>query len=247
MNETFVRRFLAGEEPLGTRLRVEPAALGLAGKEPLLVEIVGVSQNGRSASPPPNDATPQLFLSYLQCGFRGYYVCLASDVPPESLAASARRAVRDIDKDLPVAGVQTLAAIRSRAFSIPRVLTGVMLSFGLLALGLAVMGTYGLVAHSTALRSREMGIRLALGATTGRSVVAGAQAGHASGCLGPAARAGRRPGDFAAVAGASVRSAHVERREHSRRLPVAARGRLPGLLFPRPPGGEDRSDGGAEI
>jgi putative ABC transport system permease protein len=167
VNEAFMRRFLAGEEPLGTRLRLEPAILGLEGKDPLVVEIVGVSQNGRSVSPRPNDAAPQLYLSYLQCGFRDYYVCLDSAVPPESLGASARRAVRDIDKDLPVAAVQTLGAIRGRALSIPRVLTGVMMSFGLLALGLAVMGTYGLVAHSTALRSREMGIRMALGATRG--------------------------------------------------------------------------------
>jgi putative ABC transport system permease protein len=167
VNETFVRRFLAGAEPLGTRLRLEPAVLGLEGKDPLLAEIVGVSQNSRSVSPRPNDAAPQIYLSYLQCGFRGYYVCLDSVVAPESLAASARRAVRDIDKDLPVAAVQTLAAIRGRAFAIPRVLTGVMTVFGLLALGLAVMGTYGLVAHSTALRSREMGIRMALGATRG--------------------------------------------------------------------------------
>ncbi len=167
VNETFVRRFLADAEPLGTRLRLESTALGLEGKDPLLVEIVGVSQDSRSVSPRPDAAAPQLYLSYLQCGFRDYYVCLASDRLPESLAAGARRAVWDIDKDLPVAAVQTLAAIRGRAFSIPRVLTGVMMSFGLLALGLAVMGTYGLVAHSTVLRSREMGIRLALGATRG--------------------------------------------------------------------------------
>ncbi len=167
VNETFVRRFLAGAEPLGTRLRLDPAVLGLEGKEPLLVEIVGIVQDGRGVSPRPNDAAPQLCLSYLQCGFRDYYVCLDSVVPPESLVSSARRAVWDIDRDLPVAAVQTLAAVRSRAFSIPRVLTGVMMSFGLLALGLAVMGTYGLVAHSTALRGREMGIRLALGATRG--------------------------------------------------------------------------------
>ncbi len=167
VNETFVHRFLAGEQPLGTKLRLDPTTLGLAAKEPLLVEIVGVSQNGRSVRPQPDDASPQLYLSYLQCGFRDYYVCLDSVVPPESLAASARRAVWNIDKDLPVSAVQTLEAIRSRAFSIPRVLTGVMTSFGLLALGLAVMGTYGLVSHSTALRSQEMGIRLALGATRG--------------------------------------------------------------------------------
>ncbi len=166
-NETFVRRFLAGAEPLGTRLRIEPAVLGLEGKDPLLVEIVGVSQNSRSVSPRPDEVAPQLYLSYLQCGFRNYHVCLASDVPSQSLAAGARRAVWDIDKDLPVAAAQTLAAIRGRALSIPRVLTGVMMSFGLLALGLAVMGTYSLVAHSTALRSREMGIRMALGATHG--------------------------------------------------------------------------------
>jgi predicted permease len=165
VNETFVRRFLADEEPLGTHLRLDPAVLGLEGKDPLLVEIVGVSQNSRSVRPRPDDAAPQLYLSYLQCGFRDYYVCLDSAVPPESLAASARRAVWDIDKDLPVAAVQTLGAIRGRAFSIPRVLTGVMTAFGLLALGLAVMGTYGLIAHSTTLRSREMGIRMALGAT----------------------------------------------------------------------------------
>ncbi len=167
VNETFVRRFLAGAEPLETRLRVDPAVLGLETKEPLIVEIVGVSQNDRSVRPQPDDSSPQLYVSYLQCGFRDCYVCLDSAVPPESLAASARRAVWDIDKDLPVASVQTLEAIRHRAFSIPRVLTGVMTSFGLLALGLAVMGTYGLVSHSTALRSQEMGIRLALGATRG--------------------------------------------------------------------------------
>ena len=167
VNEAFVRRHLVGQEPLGMRLRLETPALGLEKSEPLSVEIVGVCRDGRNVSPRPNDAPSQLYLSCLQCGFRDYYACLDSAIAPESLAASARRAVRDIDKDLPVAAVQTLEAIRQRALAIPRVLTGVMTTFGMLALGLAVIGVYGLVAHSTALAAGRWGSVRPCGATRG--------------------------------------------------------------------------------
>ena len=82
------------------------------------------------------------------------------------MASAVIGAIRSIDKDQAITDVKTLRQIRDAALTVPRVLTGLMAGFGALALILAALGIYGMVSYAATLRSRELAIRKALGATT---------------------------------------------------------------------------------
>jgi hypothetical protein len=88
--------------------------------------------------------------------------------PPDVLIPALRRAIWDVDPELPITQVSTLAAMVSDGMLPYRALTTVLLAFGLLGILLAATGVYGLTSFSVASRTREIGIRIALGATPGR-------------------------------------------------------------------------------
>src|SRR5256885_2599981 len=84
---------------------------------------------------------------------------------PSSLAAPVREVVRGLDANMPVYNVRTMAEFyRMRAVSIFNVLVSTVAAMGLMGLGLAIVGLYGLVAYAATRRTREIGIRMAIGA-----------------------------------------------------------------------------------
>ena len=161
VNQELAKKRFPNMNPVGKRFKTWDDKFGW-------VQIVGVCADMHYANL-RDDPPPQFFMPYVQqTEVGGMTYAIRTQLSPAELVPAVRRVVQQADRDLPIIDIRTQREQIDANMQIERAFAALTTGFGLLALTLACVGIYGIMAHSVANRRNEIGIRLALGAQPGQ-------------------------------------------------------------------------------
>ena len=158
ISEGMARRYFPNQDPLGKRLTFGFPPDGMVARE-----IVGVVGDVRDVAL-GQEPGPMMYVPFAQAPFWGANVVVRSELGASTVGAAIRRQVRGLDDGLPVTGVKPMSELVDRSVAQPKFRAFLLALFAAMAVVLAGTGIFGVISYSVACRTREIGIRVALGA-----------------------------------------------------------------------------------